>query len=140
MIYSKEELHKVEDILESDKAWRHIESLDNMIGDSELPTVSEMIEDSLRNYKKKSMYISKAIFFNSKKEEVGTGVAIEIETKDGSDYEVCYHSMMEDGKVPVSMLNKLMELSYLGYILKTSKETNIVEIHSGFSKGDFKCW
>lgn len=138
MVYSKEELERVENILESDKACKHIDALDSLIGD-DLPSVSEMVEDSIRNYKKKSMYISRAVFLKEG-EKIGTGVAIEVENNSGDGYDVHSYHKIEDGKLSIKMINTLLNLNYSGYELRTSKETNEVEISLDVKKEDFKCW
>lgn len=138
MVYSNKELERVENILESDKACKHIDALDSLIGD-DLPNASEMIEDSIRNYKKKSMYISRAVFLKDG-EKIGEGVAIEVENNSGDGYDVHSYYKIEDGKLSIKMVNTLLNLNYSGYELRTSKETNEVEISLDIKKEDFKCW
>ena len=138
MVYSNEELERVENILESDKACKHIDALDSLIGD-DLPSASEMIENSIRNYKKKSMYISRAVFLKDG-EKIGAGVAIEVENNSGDGYDVHSYYKIEDGKLSIKMVNTLLNLNYSGYELRTSKETNEVEINLDIKKEDFKCW
>lgn len=137
MIYSEKELSKVEEVLEDDKICNHLSKIDEVLEGLELPSATEMIEDCIRNYRKKSMYISRAIFTKNG-EKVDTGVAIEIENNDGDGYSVYCSSIIRDEKMPVSIVNSLLDLSYSGYQLKTSKTTDVVEIKL---KGDeFKCW
>jgi len=138
VLYSEEELNKLEEVLEDGKILNHLSKVDGILEGLELPSATEMIEDCISNYKKKSMYISKAIFTNNG-EKVGTGVAIEVENRDGNGYSVYCSSVVKDGKLPISIVNSLLDLVYVGYQLKTAKTTDVVEIKLNGGDG-FKCW
>lgn len=115
MLYSEKELEKIDSILEKDEVCTLLGKLDNLIGDTDLPSVSEMVNDALDSYKVKSMRVSRVDFIEKGK-QVGKGYAIEIESDEG--YVVQSYYKEENSSVPVSLLRNLLDLACLGYRLK----------------------
>lgn len=125
MLYTNSELNKVKEILESDKACELIDSLDNLIGDMDLPSVSDMVDYAMAEYRKKSMYIIKARIHEEG--EIKEGYAIEIENEDDG-YDVAYFCRLDDcGGLPFSLIANLSNLAEMGYKLKGSKN-EVVDI------------
>lgn len=110
MLYTKEELNKVTDILEDDKASRLISSLDTEIEkvDEDLPLASNIIEIGINELKKKRMCISE-VNFVEKGNIVDRGYIIEVED-DNSNFRIESQYIISDGKLPVAMITKLTEL------------------------------
>lgn len=128
MLYTKEELNKVTDILEDDKASRLISSLDTEIEkvDEDLPLASDIIEIGINELKKKRMCISE-VNFVEKGNIVDRGYIIEVEDDNGN-FRIESQYIISDGKLPVAMITKLTELSSVGYKLVTFKWTNTLDI------------
>lgn len=123
MLYTKEELDKVCDILEDDKASRLISSLDTEIEkvDEDLPLASDIIEIGINELKKKRMCISE-VNFVEKGNIVDRGYIIEVED-DNSNFRIESQYIISNGKLPVAMITKLTELSSVGYKLVTFKDS-----------------
>lgn len=123
MLYTKEELNKVTDILEDDKASRLISSLDTEIEkvDEDLPLASDIIEIGINELKKKRMCISE-VNFVEKGNIVDRGYIIEVED-DNSNFRIESQYIISNGKLPVAMITKLAELSSVGYKLVTFKDS-----------------
>lgn len=123
MLYTKEELNKVTDILEDDKASRLISSLDTEIEkvDEDLPLASNIIEIGINELKKKRMCISE-VNFVEKGNIVDRGYIIEVED-DNSNFIIESQYIISNGKLPVAMITKLTELSSVGYKLVTFKDS-----------------
>lgn len=123
MLYTKEELNKVTDILEDDKASRLISSLDTEIEkvDEDLPLASDIIETGINELKKKRMCISE-VNFVEKGNIVDRGYIIEVED-DNSNFRIESQYIISNGKLPVAMITKLTELSSVGYKLVTFKDS-----------------
>lgn len=123
MLYTKEELNKVTDILEDDKASRLISSLDTEIEkvDEDLPLASDIIEIGINELKKKRMCISE-VNFVEKGNIVDRGYIIEVEDDNGN-FRIESQYIISNGKLPVAMITKLTELSSVGYKLVTFKDS-----------------
>ena len=123
MLYTKEELDKVCDILEDDKASRLISSLDTEIEkvNEDLPLASDIIEIGINELKKKRMCISE-VNFVEKGNIVDRGYIIEVED-DNSNFRIESQYIISNGKLPVAMITKLTELSSVGYKLVTFKDS-----------------
>lgn len=123
MLYTKEELNKVTDILEDGKASRLISSLDTEIEkvDEDLPLASDIIEIGINELKKKRMCISE-VNFVEKGNIVDRGYIIEVEDDNGN-FRIESQYIISNGKLPVAMITKLTELSSVGYKLVTFKDS-----------------
>lgn len=128
MLYTKEELNKVTDILEDDKASRLISSLDTEIEkvDEDLPLASDIIEIGINELKKKRMCISE-VNFVEKGNIVDRGYIIEVEDDNGT-FTIESQYVISNGKLPVAMITKLTELSSVGYKLVTFKDSKSLYI------------
>lgn len=131
MFYKENEISRVESILESDEASKHIVALDDLV-DEDLPSPSEMLEDCMSYYRKKSMYISDAILYKDG-EELGEGLAIEVENENRDGYYVHAAAVVNEGRVPSSLFDILRSLAFSGYILRESKDKEIIKVNL---KGD----
>lgn len=128
MMYSEKELDDLQDILESEKVCKLMESLDNVMVDYEsLPNVSDMVDDAICGYKKNYMRVCKAIF-EKEGEERRTGYAIETEDYKDVGYTLYKQYESKNGQVPEEILHTLMELTYYGYQLKPTKELKTLVI------------
>ena len=123
MLYTKEELNKVTDILEDDKASRLISSLDTEIEkvDEDLPLASDIIEIGINELKKKRMCISEVKYVENGK-IVDEGYMIKIEDDNGF-FRIESQYIISNGKLPVAMITKLTVLSRVGYKLVTFKDS-----------------
>lgn len=123
MLYTKEELNKVTDILEDDKASSLISSLDTEIEkvDKYLPSASEIIEVGVNELEKKRMCISEVNFVENGS-TVDRGYVIEVEDYNGT-FTIESQYIISNGKLPVAMITKLTELSSVGYKLATFKDS-----------------
>lgn len=123
MLYTKEELNKVTDILEDGKASSLISSLDTDIekAGEYLPLASDIIETGINELKKKRMCISE-VNFVEKGNIVDRGYIIEVED-DNSNFRIESQYIISNGKLPVAMITKLTELSRVGYKLVTFKDS-----------------
>lgn len=126
MLYSEKEIEQIESILEEDKACILLDKLDGLINNSDLPSVSEMVNDALDSYKMKSMCVSR-VDFMEKDAAVGKGYAIEIEKDNGYIIQSYYRE--ENNCIPVSLLGTLLELSNLGYELKTYRKMRKLKLY-----------
>ncbi|MGV3076347.1 hypothetical protein ACEE21_14785 [Clostridium baratii] len=126
MLYSKEELEKVESILDEEEACTLLNKLDNLVEDTDLPSVSDMVNDALDSYKEKSMRVSRVIYLEKGK-QVGSGYAIEIETEEG--YVIQSYYREENSSIPVSLLRNLLDLSCLGYKLKAYRDMQTLKFN-----------
>lgn len=127
MFYDEEKIDEVESIIESEEVSKHVVAIDKLITDEELPSVSEMLEDCISYYRKKSMYISDAIIYKDGI-ELGKGIAIEVEDTKNEGYYVHSAAIIEDGRIPKSLFNVLRDLVSLGYILRESKDREIIKV------------
>lgn len=127
MFYKEKEIDKIESILESEEASKHIVVLDNLINDEDLPSVSEMIEDCISYYRKKSVYLSDAIIYKDGK-ELGKGLAIEVENENRDGYYVYSAAIIKDGHLPKSLFVILRDLASTGYILRESRNREIIKV------------
>ena len=127
MFYDEEKIDEVESIIESEEVSKHVVAIDKLITDEELPSVSEMLEDCISYYRKKSMYISDAIIYKDGI-ELGKGLAIEVEDTKSEGYYVHSAAIIEDGRIPKSLFNVLRDLVSLGYILRESKDRDIIKV------------
>lgn len=127
MFYDEEKIDEVESIIESEEVSKHVVAIDKLITDEELPSVSEMLEDCISYYRKKSMYISDAIIYKDGI-ELGKGLAIEVEDTKSEGYYVHSAAIIEDGRIPKSLFNVLRDLVSLGYILRESKDREIIKV------------
>ena len=127
MFYDEEKIDEVESIIESEEVSKHVVAIDKLITDEELPSVSEMLEDCISYYRKKSMYISDAIIYKDGI-ELGKGLAIEVEDTKSEGYYVHSAAIIKDGRIPKSLFNVLRDLVSLGYILRESKDREIIKV------------
>ena len=127
MFYDEEKIDEVESIIESEEVSKHVVAIDKLITDEELPSVSEMLEDCISYYRKKSVYISDAIIYKDGI-ELGKGLAIEVEDTRSMGYYVHSAAIIEDGRIPKSLFNVLRDLVSLGYILRESKDREIIKV------------
>jgi hypothetical protein len=127
MFYDEEKIDEVESIIESEEVSKHVVGIDKLITDEELPSVSEMLEDCISYYRKKSMYISDAIIYKDGI-ELGKGLAIEVEDTKSEGYYVHSAAIIEDGRIPKSLFNVLRDLVSLDYILRESKDREIIKV------------
>ena len=126
-MYTREELNKVVDILETDKACECISKVDDMIGDdSDLPNATDLIEYALSQYRKKSMYIHRAVF-TKLSGETERGFVIETENDDKKGYSLFESYKCEDNKISVSIINAIAMLSSAGYKINYSSEVKVIE-------------
>lgn len=123
MLYTKEELNKVTDILEDGKASSLISSLDTDIekAGEYLPLASDIIEIGINELKKKRMCISEVKYVENGK-IVEEGYMIEIEDDNGF-FKIDSQYIISNGKLPVAMITKLTVLSRVGYKLVTFKDS-----------------
>lgn len=123
MLYTKEELNKVTDILEDGKASSLISSLDTDIekAGEYLPLASDIIEIGINELKKKRMCISEVKYVENGK-IVDEGYMIEIEDDNGF-FKIDSQYIISNGKLPVAMITKLTTLSRVGYKLVTFKDS-----------------
>lgn len=123
MLYTKEELNKVTDILEDGKASSLISSLDTDIekAGEYLPLASDIIEIGINELKKKRMCISEVKYVENGK-IVDEGYMIEIEDDNGF-FKIDSQYIISNGKLPVAMITKLTVLSRVGYKLVTFKDS-----------------
>lgn len=123
MLYTKEELNKVTDILEDGKASSLISSLDTDIekAGEYLPLASDILEIGINELKKKRMCISEVKYVENGK-IVDEGYMIEIEDDNGF-FKIDSQYIISNGKLPVAMITKLTVLSRVGYKLVTFKDS-----------------
>lgn len=123
MLYTKEELNKVTDILEDGKASSLISSLDTDIekAGEYLPLASDIIEIGINELKKKRMCMSEVKYVENGK-IVDEGYMIEIEDDNGF-FKIDSQYIISNGKLPVAMITKLTVLSRVGYKLVTFKDS-----------------
>lgn len=123
MLYTKEELNKVTDILEDGKSSSLISSLDTDIekAGEYLPLASDIIEIGINELKKKRMCISEVKYVENGK-IVDEGYMIEIEDDNGF-FKIDSQYIISNGKLPVAMITKLTVLSRVGYKLVTFKDS-----------------
>lgn len=127
MVYSIEELSKVEEVLESDEACNPISKLNSLIGDEDLPSVEDLIEAGIKSYKETRMFISKGVS-NSSKNGRPDGYCIELEKPTGDGYSIESFYKVIDEKVSIRLIEKINELAMLGFVLEKSDATVKVDI------------
>lgn len=120
MIYTGEELKKVEERLESDRACGFIDRLNDIIGDDDLPSVDDLIDAGIKSFKRQRLFISKVVV-KSGNENKDYGYCLEIEDSNG-DMGIFSIYRVDDGKVSSNVFDKLNELAFLGYDLRFSNE------------------
>lgn len=144
MLYSEEELNQLEEFLEKKEVWELLEKLDGLIAKEnfDLPSFTGMIEDAIKGYKTKAMYVVPAR--SEYRGLIETGFAVEFESHDGSEllndsfYKTFrgekdierVKSILKDGSMSLvssNIVHKLKEMAYMGYELRQPKKDEVVD-------------
>lgn len=128
MLYSEKDIESVKSILESSEAGELLDSLDNLLVNYPF-NISDIIEDALESYKRRTMRIKK-VTIKKKGNEVQEFLAIEIDDKDTDTFSLYKVFPIEKGiSISIEAIHCIAELSNLGYdLVIPNKYNEIIEV------------